>query len=169
MMTAAAYDDTEVSLSHPIETIEQLVIANDWPFERPNDDEIAIELTGRWGDYRLFFMWRSDVAAVHFTCAFDLRIPESGLPGTSELIVRINEKLWLGHFDIWLDEGLPLYRHTQLLRGSNGLTVEQAEDLIETAITECERFHPAFKFVLEDGRPPELALADAMIEVAGEA
>ena len=33
-----------------------------------------------------------------------------------ELLALINEKMWLGHFGMWEDEGLPMFRHALLLQ-----------------------------------------------------
>jgi len=41
--------------------------------------------------------------------------------------------------------------------------------LIEIAITECERFYPAFQFVIWGGKSPAEAIAAAMLETVGEA
>jgi hypothetical protein len=41
--------------------------------------------------------------------------------------------------------------------------------MVDIAITECERFFPAFQFVLWGGKKPAEALAAAMLECAGEA
>jgi hypothetical protein len=40
---------------------------------------------------------------------------------------------------------------------------------VDVAITECERFFPAFQFVLQGGKTPTDALAAAMLDCAGEA
>ena len=40
---------------------------------------------------------------------------------------------------------------------------------LETAIHECERFYPAFQFVVWGGRSPTDAVAMAMIDTVGEA
>ena len=60
---------------NPLEMIERVISDNDWPFDRTSDREIAVEVAGRWCDYRMFFSWRDDVEALHFTCAYDVRIP----------------------------------------------------------------------------------------------
>ena len=44
---------------NPLEMIERVVSANDWPFDRTSDREIAVEVAGRWCDYRMFFSWLS--------------------------------------------------------------------------------------------------------------
>ena len=41
--------------------------------------------------------------------------------------------------------------------------------MVDIAITECERFFPAFQFVLWGGKTPQEALAAAMLECVGEA
>ena len=40
---------------------------------------------------------------------------------------------------------------------------ESLEDLMDIALTECERFFPAFQFVLWGGKAPADALAAAML------
>ena len=49
---------------NPLEMIEKVVQANDWPFDRTSEKEIAVEVAGRWCDYRMFFSWRDDVEAL---------------------------------------------------------------------------------------------------------
>ena len=41
--------------------------------------------------------------------------------------------------------------------------------MVDIAITECERFYPAFQFVLWGGKSPVDALQAAMLECVGEA
>jgi hypothetical protein len=43
------------------------------------------------------------------------------------------------------------------------------EDLVDTAIAECERFYPAFQYVIWGGRTPEDAVSAAMVDTLGEA
>ena len=67
------------------------------------------------------------------------------------------------------EDGTPVFRHNLLLRGIVHPSVEQMEDMIDYAMTECERFFPAFQFVVWGGKEPREALAAAMIDVEGEA
>ena len=161
--------DRRVAKVNPLELVEQVVSANEWTFDRTSDREIAVELAGRWCEYRIFFSWREDVHALHFTCAFDVRIPGHKTRDVHTLLALVNEKLWLGHFDLWAEEGLPMFRHAILLRGTRGLAREQLEDLVEIAVTECERFYPAFQFVVWGGKAPGEALSASILETVGEA
>ena len=56
-----------------------------------------------------------------------------------------------------------------LLRGAPGASAESLEDMIDIAITECERFFPAFQFVLWGGKSASDALDAAMLDCVGEA
>ncbi len=154
---------------NPLELIERVVQANDWPFDRTSEREIAAEVAGKWCDYRLFFAWRDDVHALHFTCAFDVRIPPERHRDVHALLAMVNEKLWLGHFDLWSEENLPMFRHSIPLRGTLGLSAEQLEDLVEVAIGECERFYPAFQYVVWAGKTPAEALTASILRTVGEA
>ena len=63
----------------PLDIIEHLVVANDWVFERPNNQEIAIQVPGRWCDYNIYFAWNSSASAMHFSLAVDNRVPRKRL------------------------------------------------------------------------------------------
>ena len=47
--------------------------------------------------------------------------------------------------------------------------MDEMEDLVETAIIECERFYPAFQYVVWAGKDPGEAIEAAMVETVGEA
>jgi hypothetical protein len=154
---------------NPIDMLEELVSVNEWRHERSADEEMVVEFRGQWCEYRMFFVWQEDLGALYFSCLFDMKIPAGKRPPVSELLAMINERLWLGHFDLSSEEMSPMYRHTVLLRGTSGIVAEQLEDLLETAIGECERFYPAFHFALWGGTKPHEAMEAAMLETVGEA
>ena len=77
--------------------------------------------------------------------------------------------MWLGHFDVAEEESLLMYRHGVLLPDNVSATVDQCENLIEIALTECDRYYQAFQFVLWGGKSPEEAMATALFETVGEA
>ena len=51
----------DADANNPLDILEELVVANEWPFDRSGPDEMVVEATGRWCDYRMFFVWRKDV------------------------------------------------------------------------------------------------------------
>jgi hypothetical protein len=155
--------------TNPLDVLEQIVTANEWAFERRSDGEMAAEAPGKWCDYGLYFSWSPEISAMHFSCAFDLKVPPEGRAKLFELLAMANEKLWLGHFGLESEDGVPVFRHSVLLRGAPGASAESLEDMVDIAITECERFFPAFQFVLWGGKGPADALQAAMLDCVGEA
>ncbi len=160
---------TSQPASNPLDVMEQIVGGYEWAFDRRTDTEMAAEAPGKWCDYGLYFSWSREISAMHFTCAFDLKVPGAQRRALFELLALANERLWIGHFGMDPEDGMPLFRHSVLLRGAAGASVESLEDMVDIAITECERFYPAFQFVLWGGKSPVEALECAMLECAGEA
>ncbi len=167
-MSVQSHEVSEAA-SNPLDVMEQIVAANDWVFDRRSDAEMAAEAPGKWCDYGLYFSWSREISAMHFTCTFDLKVPAKRRNALFELLALANERLWIGHFGMDADDGMPLFRHSVLLRGAPGASSESLEDMVDIAIAECERFFPAFQFVLWGGKTPTDALASAMLECAGEA
>lgn len=167
-MTTALAEFSEAK-SNPIDLVEELTMANEWSYDRGGSDEMVVEIPGRFCDYRVFVMWNNDVQALHVSCAFEAKIPAGKRRDIHDLLAILNERLWLGHFDITADDGMPMFRHTLPLRGQREASAEQIEDLLDTALTECERFYPAFQFVIWGGRSAKDAIEAAIIDVMGEA
>jgi hypothetical protein len=164
MSLAIAHDH----VSNPLEVVEHLAAGNNWPFERAGEDEVAIIVTGRWTNYQISFTWMSEIEALHLACAFDMRIGELRLPEVLQLVSLINEQLWIGHFDIWQKNGVVMFRHALLLAGVNA-SGRQCEAVLGAALDACERYFPAFQFVVWAGKSAREAMDSAMFETSGEA
>ncbi len=156
-------------VENPLNVIEQLVEINEWMFDRRGDHEMAVQAPGTWCDYSLYFAWNEVMEALHFTCAFDMRVASDQMSDMGELLLRINDELWIGHFCIWEDEGLPMFRCAIPLRGTKRVEIEQMEDMVQAGLSECERFYPAFQYVIWGGYGAEEAIQLSMIETVGEA
>ena len=153
----------------PLDVVEQVVLANDWVFDRLSEDEVAAEVSGQGYVFHLWFARRRDREALQFSCAFDVRVPEHRRDALYPLLAMINERLWIGHFDLWSEDGIVMFRQTLPLRGGVCVGGAQVSDLIDTAIAECERFYPAFQYVVWGGKPASDAIAVALMETVGEA
>ena len=51
---------------NPLDIVEEMVSANDWAFERASNDEMLVEVAGRWCNYRMFFFWQDEISAMQF-------------------------------------------------------------------------------------------------------
>jgi hypothetical protein len=169
MMTGLAVSEPTLLSSNPIDLVEEIAVANDWAHDRAGDDELVVEIAGRWCDYRLYFGWQEEISALHFSCAFEMKAAKGHRGAVYELLALANEKLWLGHFDLSAEDNAPVFRHALLLRGLAMASAEQVEDLIEIALAECERFYPAFQLVLSGGETAAQAITAAITDPVGEA
>lgn len=154
--------------SHPVDVVEHLAAVNDWSFERCADDEISIAVAGDWADYHVSFTWHDELESLHMSCLFEIRAPDHRRAEMYKLVALINERLWLGHFDMW-NEGALIFRHGLLLSGGASPSSSQCEALLRMALDACETYYQAFQFVSWAGRGAEEALAAAMFETVGEA
>jgi hypothetical protein len=153
----------------PVDMLALLFEARGWPCEFISDDEISGEIQGSWANYQLRAVWRVEDHVLQLLCLPDVRVPSEKRNAMFELLALVNEQLWLGHFDIWSNGGVLLYRHGLMLGDDGLLSVAQAQSAVEAAIEECDRFYPAFQFVLWGDKDPADALASAMVDAAGEA
>ena len=159
----------ESSASNPLNLVEELLQAREWNFERLGEDEVVASVTNQWCDCRLYFIWSGEMSAMQFSAVLDMRVPKARRAATHELLALVNNKAWMGHFELAGDTNLLVFRHTVPLRGAGGVTAEQLEDLVDSALGECERAYPAFQYVIWGGKGPAEALAVALIETKGEA
>ena len=155
--------------SNPIDLLEELVLANDWAFDRASDSEMVVEIAGRWCAYHLCFVWHEEVASMYFSCHLDLKVPNQRRRHVAELVAAANERLWLGHFDLASDDGMISFRQTLPLRGTHGIVPEQLEDIVDSALMESERVYPALQLVIWGGKSVADAMQAALMDTIGEA
>ena len=153
----------------PVEMLAQLFEAHGWPCEFTGEDEITGEIQGSWTTYQVKGVWRREDRVLQLLCLPEIRVPDTKRKAAYELLAMINEQLWLGHFDIWSQGGVLLYRHGLMLGEEGLLSLTMAQVAVEAAVSECDRFYPAFQFVLWGDKNPREALDAALVDAAGEA
>ena len=164
----ASIEATYDHFTNPVDMLEQIATIRDWAFERSTPDEFPPPPPPPWCDYHISLTWREDLEALHLACAFDFRASTARLPEVYRLMANINEQLWLGHFDLWRQDGMLLYRNGLLLAGAE-THAGQCEGLLTAALEACERYYQSFQFVLWAGKTAEEALAATMLETQGTA
>lgn len=155
-------------VTNPIDLVERVANANDWGCDRAGDDELTLIVSGTFTDYHISLNWRDDLETLHLACAFDFKVPDSRLGEIYRLIAQINEQLWIGHFDLWTQEGLIMFRQGLMLNGSVASTA-QCEALLKAALDACERYYQAFQYVVWAGKESREALVSTMFETEGQA
>ncbi len=154
---------------HPLDVVERLAALRDWIFDRAETDEMSVSVSGGWTDYHVAFTWIEDVEALHVASAFDLKVPERRRQEILQLISRINEQLWVGHFDLWSSENVVMFRHSLILAGAAEPTNAQCETMLRVSVEACERYFQAFQFVMWAGKTAREALDSVLFETEGEA
>jgi hypothetical protein len=157
-----------VPAADPLETIEQAVIADQYPYER---DELELHLAapGAWRDHQIWFAFRPELGAIHVCASLELKAPDGRYKEVCELVTRLNERLWMGHFDLWSDDGSIIFRHALTLPETDGVSPGQAAALIEAAKEAGERLYPAFHYLMWSGKSAAEAVSAAMFDTVGEA
>ncbi|MEY2942171.1 MAG: hypothetical protein RLY97_185 [Pseudomonadota bacterium] len=153
----------------PVEMLAALFEARGWPYEFTSDDEISGEVQGSWANYQLRGIWRAEDNVLQLLCLPEIRMPDDKRAAMFEVVALINEQLWLGHFDIWSQGAVLVYRHALMLGDDGLLSLGQAQSVVELAVEECDRFYPAFQFILWGDKSASEALASALVDPAGEA
>lgn len=152
-----------------LDIVEQTLVAAGWVAERGDDGIIQCATNTRWGECGGMFAWRDEPASIHFSLTMDLRSPSSRRGAISELLRRINERLWLGHFDYWADEGVAVFRHTLPMLDRDAPEAGEIAAVLAAATDAAEQFLPAFNFVVWANKAPDEALEAVLFETAGEA
>lgn len=152
-----------------LDVVEQTLLAAEWVCERSDEGLIHCSAMTRWGECGAMFAWRDEPAAIHFSLTLDLRAPPAKKAAISELLRQINERLWLGHFDYWAEDGVAVFRHTIPMLDRAQPEPGEIAAIIAAALDAAEQFLPAFNFVVWAGKSASEALEALLLETAGEA
>lgn len=167
-MTSLWLEADDASTANPLDIAEQLLLDRDWSFDRSETQELLADVTGSWCNYRISLNWHESFGALTFCCEVDSKIPPRMVDRLYPILAKVNSKLWLGHFDLSEESGYLAFRYAMLTKGAD-VTPTQLEDLLDLAVTECERFFPAFQSAIWSDRPVDDMLQMALMETQGEA
>ncbi len=166
---ASLFSEPALISDNPLDIAEQVAMRREWAFDRPLEDELVAEIAGAWCNFRLWFTWQPDLGGMMFSCSYDMKIPRHALQNVHALLAKVNERMWIGHFDICSEDNSIIFRHGLLLKHGNTASYDMMEELMDIAIEECDRFYPAFQSVIWGGQQPEQAISFALFDTVGEA
>ncbi len=164
-----SWTELEQDEAPPVDMLSAFFEARGWSVAQHNDEEISVEIKGNWTSYQLRAIWQTDDHVLQLLLFPELRVPEDKKPAIYESLGLINEQIWLGHFDLWSNNNILLFRYAMMLGGNGMLGLDQAQSIVDMAIEEWERFYPVFQFVLWGDKSPQDAIENAMIDTQGEA
>ncbi|MEL6828763.1 MAG: YbjN domain-containing protein [Pseudomonadota bacterium] len=168
-MSLTTDDSPSINLD-PMELVESCLAIAGWDFQRDEeDDTLQCIANSRWGEMGSMFAARREPPALHFSITLDVKPTQSRKAQIAELIMLANERLWLGHFDYWVDEGVILYRHALPLLDRVEPEAGEIRAMLAAGLDAVNMFVPAFNFVIWAGKTPQEALQGALFETTGEA
>ena len=107
--------------------------------------------------------------ALQLCLALDKRVEPALLAASYELMSLVNQRVWLGHFEMWPEDNEILFRHALPLPEGERPTLAQTAAMIDAAVEAADRFYPAFDFLLTGGRTPAEAMDSCLLETVGRA
>lgn len=161
--------DTPVHSADPLDLIEQVALALDSEVERIDGNEVHVVTNGTWRDTGIWFTWRPELSTLQLGAPLDLKVPEGRMADARELVTLVNERLWVGHYDLWSEDKAIVYRNSAILSEGGHLDAHQAEILLKATAEAVERFFPAFNFLIWGDKTAQDALQSSMFETAGSA
>ena len=167
-MDTTQSDENVVLASDPLDVVEHVLSAENLPFDRTDEGDLAFSLAGDWKDYELWFAWRPEGDCLQLCLSMDLTVATEHRLAAYELIAAINPRVWLGHYELW-DDGEIIFRHGMALTTGEQPSLAQAAAMIDVAVEGADRFFPAFDFLVKGGKSPQEAIAACMFETLGEA
>ncbi len=152
----------------PLDLIEDIIISNNWEYERDSNKNIHVEVGGEWCDYQLSFGVNDEINLLYISCALDIKIPNYRVNDISDFLVSINEKLLIGHFEVWTEDSWPVLKQSFPVPSNQSLCRNQLEQATLLALKECEKFYPAFQIFAWDNKDVKSTLQHIMLETQGE-
>lgn len=154
---------------HPIDIVETVATHNAWEFDRFADDQIAMTVEGQWRAYSLTLAWSPREEVLRLLCTFDFDPPQERLSALHEALNLANDQVWDGGFTFWGPQKLLVWRYGLVLAGEAVAGAAQIDHMIRSAVTEAERFYPAFQLACWGDATPAAALDIAMSDAYGRA
>lgn len=160
---------------NPLDGFERVLIERKTLFTRPIPEALSLSLEGN----NIDFFWNDDDEALHCSCAIDVMFEENNRDLAAPVIMHINRRQWLGHFEIH-EDGAPVFRYTLLFHGSSGMSdTDKIQELAEIALRSCEQYKAAFQLMAQakgeedfprlfDSLGGMEPLALALIDVSGQ-
>ncbi len=154
---------------NPLDNVEEVLSAHRWAFNRTGQDELFVDVSGRFGNYRILFIWQDQYESMQMSCYYDFAVHDENLVRLPDTLMALNNQSWLGHFDMDPKGNYPCFRYNCLFKGQTSLNAsEQIEELVEIALSECERQSAVFQVLAQPHHANDAHVKLALMSVDGE-
>ncbi len=161
--------DKSAPTMDPLDSLEAVAGLMELESERIDEAELHMAVPGAWRDAGVWFTWRPELLTLQLGAPIDIKAPANRRDEAARLVTLINERLWLGHFDLWSEDNAFVYRNAAILPEEGALDGGQAQALIQGAAEAIDRFFPAFNYFVWGGKSAEDALEASLFDTIGSA
>lgn len=154
---------------NPLDLIEDVVVSNDWSYNRTDNDTLYVEVGGEWCDYQLTLAWSQDCHLLQYTWTYNIKVPNNKHLSIYSLINKINLNLSAGHFELWTEDGWIMYRNSLISFDYSSITPEKIDYILSSSLEDCDKYYPTFQFLLWGNKTPRQAIEASLLEIKGEA
>jgi hypothetical protein len=156
----------EYIVNSVIDIAEQTFEKLDYRFSRIDENELAVSLSPH---YSLSVFLKPEYDVLHFSNDLDLICPDDRLAVIEDSIIKANERIWLGHFDLISIDNRIVFSLSFPFAHSFSFDNENFEALISLILEESDRFYHYFKMVLSDKQIPNFSIGTLFQEAVGQA
>ncbi|MDR2766093.1 MAG: YbjN domain-containing protein [Holosporaceae bacterium] len=136
---------------------------------RVDGNEIVIQLKNKKLDCHLSVVLEQDQDMIHFTCDLGLDVPPDRLMFAAGAIVRANERIQLGHFDMTSPDYRIAFCLTLPFLSSFAVDEDVIKSCIDIISNECRRFYHYLLMIAGGCELPDACLNALFAEPMGEA
>ena len=148
---------------------EVFATKKDLRFNRIDDNEITLQLRNDESEYNLFVALKQEHEMLCFSCDMNLSVPQKRYSKVADAIIKANEAIWVGHFDITSYRRNIVYSLTIPFISSFSVEEDTIESIVHLITAECDRFYYYFAMVIANQKLPDFAISALCLESAGEA
>lgn len=156
----------EYIVNSVIDIAEQTFEKLDYRFSRIDENELAVSLSPH---YSLSVFLKPEYDVLHFSNDLDLVCPDDRLAVIEDSIIKANERIWLGHFDLISVDNRIVFSLSFPFAHSFSFDNENFEALISLILEESDRFYHYFKMVLSDKQISNFSIGTLFQEAVGQA
>ena len=153
-------------MNNIIDVAERTFERLDYRFSRIDENELAVSLSS---NYNLSVLLKPEYDILHCSNDLDLVCPDDRLAVIEDSIVKANERIWLGHFDLISIDSRIVFSLSFPFAHSFLFDEENIESLVDLILEESDRFYHYFKMLLSDKQIPNFSIGTLFQEAVGEA
>ncbi len=153
-------------MSNILDIAEEVLKAKDLNFSRIDENEMLVTLSE---NYHLSILSRPEYELLHFSNDLNLVCPDDKIAAIEDSIIKANERIWVGHFDLLSNGNKIIYSFTIPFIFSFFFDENNFESLIDLVYDESERFYHYFKMIISDKNIPNFSLSSLFQDSIGEA